>query len=64
MATHIPIDVLRDMEQRIKDIKSEARVCRLAERDKRTQAEVLENEAGRLEDMFDKWKVLFPRVTE
>lgn len=60
MAKSIPIDVIRDMRNKIRDMKACVKTLRRQENEARIKAEIIDMQAGDLEDMVDKWEKIFP----
>ena len=60
MATSIPIDVVRDTKKMFTDMKSRANNLRIEANEKNVQADLLYNQALKIESMYDGWFKCFP----
>ena len=60
MARSIPIDVIREMRNKISDMKAKSDCLKMDANEAKIKADLLHYEALRLEMMVDKWMELFP----
>jgi len=60
MATAVPVDVMRDVRGRIKEMKAQADLHAMDAITSTTKSEVLRAEALRLENLYDGWLRAFP----
>lgn len=63
MATSIPIDVMRDTKIMFTDMKSKANNLRIEANEKNVQADLLYNQAMKIESMYDNWLKCFPETS-
>jgi hypothetical protein len=63
MATSIPIDVMRDTKNMFTDMKSKANNLRIEANEKNVQADLLYNQAMKIESMYDNWLKCFPETS-
>lgn len=62
MATAIPVDVVRDVRNRILEARGKADSLQIDSMKLAMQAETMRAEALRLEMLYDKWLVQFPET--
>ena len=58
----VPIDVMRDVKNKVNDLKGQVMKLNREARDKQTEAEALQIVQYELDDMLKKWQSLFPET--
>ena len=58
----VPIDVMRDVANKVNDLKGQVMKLNREARDKQTEAEALQIVQYELDDMLKKWQSLFPET--
>lgn len=64
MMKSIPVDVMRDTKNLFTDMRARANNLRIEANEKIVQADLLSEQAIKIELLYDKWFTLFPETSK